>query len=309
MVTKLNFTEQIKKAIEQTALNRKDESIVTAEDMIPKMDHAKYQNKILDIPYGGRTQKEKLDIYYPETGDGPFPVFVEVHGGGWYFGQKNSVEFEPFLAGLERGFACVSLGYTLSPEEHYPVPVQEIKAAIRFLRKNAEKYKLDPDRLALWGGSAGAHLAGLAAASCDTGYLAEDLFGNDAYSAKPNALILWYGCFGYNNSGKMEKDWVYQNFFGCEDLASIEEELRLSNPVEHLTEKACPTFLQHGREDTVVPYRQSVVYYEKLVEKAGEKRNRLELLDQCDHADEKLFAQDNIAKVFDFVENVFSSTK
>ena len=71
MVTKLNFTEQIKKAIEQTALNRKDESIVTAEDMIPKMDHAKYQNKILDIPYGGRTQKEKLDIYYPETGDGP----------------------------------------------------------------------------------------------------------------------------------------------------------------------------------------------------------------------------------------------
>ncbi len=137
MVTKLNFTEQIKKAIEQTALNRKDESIVTAEDMIPKMDHAKYQNKILDIPYGGRTQKEKLDIYYPETGDGPFPVFVEVHGGGWYFGQKNSVEFEPFLAGLERGFACVSLGYTLSPEEHYPVPVQEIKAAIRErMRKN-----------------------------------------------------------------------------------------------------------------------------------------------------------------------------
>ena len=51
------------------------------------------------------------------------------------------------------------------------------------------------------------------------------------------------------------------------------------------------------------------MYYEKLVEKAGEKRNRLELLDQCDHADEKLFAQDNIAKVFDFVENVFSSTK
>ena len=145
----MNFTEQIKKAIEQTALNRNDEGIVTAEDMIPRMDHEKYQNKLLDIPYGDKTGKEKLDIYYPETGDDPFPVFIEVHGGGWYFGQKNSVEFEPFLAGLERGFACVSLGYTLSPEAHYPLAVLEIKAAIRFLRKNAEKYNLDPGRFAL----------------------------------------------------------------------------------------------------------------------------------------------------------------
>ena len=159
------------------------------------MDHEKYQNKLLDVAYGDKTGKEKLDIYYPETGDGPFPVFIEVHGGGWYFGQKNSVEFEPFLCGRERGFACVSLGYTLSPEAHYPLAVLEIKAAIRFLRKNAERYNLDPERFALWGGSAGAHLAGLAAASCDTGYLEEDLFGNDAYSAKPNALVVLYGVF------------------------------------------------------------------------------------------------------------------
>ena len=306
MVRILNFTEQIKKAIEQTALNRNDEGIVTAEDMIPRMDHEKYQNKLLDVAYGDKTGKEKLDIYYPETGDGPFPVFIEVHGGGWYFGQKNSVEFEPFLCGRERGFACVSLGYTLSPEAHYPLAVLEIKAAIRFLRKNAERYNLDPERFALWGGSAGAHLAGLAAASCDTGYLKEDLFGNDAYSAKPNALVLWYGCFDYYNNGKMESDWVYQNFFGCEDLSSMEEDLRLSNPVGHITEKACPTFLQHGIEDTVVPWRQSEAYYKKLVEKAGEKGNRLELLDQCDHADAKIFARENVEKVYAFIEEVFS---
>lgn len=302
----MNFTEQIKKAIETSALNRNDDSIVTAEDMIPKMDHGKYHNKILDVSYGDRTEKEKLDIYYPEEGEGPFPVFVEVHGGGWYFGQKNSVEFEPFLSGLKRGFACVSLGYTLSPEEHYPIPVQEIKAAIRFLRKNAGKYRLDPDRIALWGGSAGAHLAGLAATSCDTGYLEEDLFGNDAYSAKPNALVLWYGCFDYYNNGRMGSDWVYQNFFGCEDLASVEKELRMSSPVEHITENACPTFLQHGKEDTIVPYMQSVAYYEKLAAKAGEKDNLLEILEQCDHADDKMFAQENVEKVYDFIERVFS---
>lgn len=100
--------------------------------MIPRMDDKEYHRKRLDISYADRTPAEKFDIFYPEEGDGPFPVFVEVHGGAWYFGQKRSVEFEPFLYGLNRGYACVSLGYTLSPEGHYPLPVLEIKSAIRF---------------------------------------------------------------------------------------------------------------------------------------------------------------------------------
>ena len=117
-----------------------------------------------------------------------------------------------------RDSACVSLGYTLSPEGHYPLPVLEIKSAIRFLRVHAEEYKLDPSRIVLWGGSAGAHLAALAATSCDTGYLEEDLSGNIEVSAKPNALVLWYGCFDYFEQGRYLEDWIYENFFGTENL-------------------------------------------------------------------------------------------
>ena len=155
----------------------------------------------------------------------------QVHGGAWYFGQKRSVEFEPFLYGLNRGYACVSLGYTLSPEGHYPLPVLEIKSAIRFLRVHAEEYKLDPSRIVLWGGSAGAHLAALADTSCDTGYLEEDLSGNIQVSAKPNALVLWYGCFDYFEQGRYLEDWIYENFFGTENLEDVEEALRQSSPL------------------------------------------------------------------------------
>ena len=298
----MDFTNMIKENIRRAAERRNDSSITTAEDMIPLMDDSPYSRKSTDLSYGTRTEWEKLDLFYPDQGEGPWPVFIEVHGGAWYFGQKKSVEFEPFLLGLERGFACVSLGYTLSPQGHYPLPVQEVKTAIRYLRKNAEKYHLDPNKIVLWGGSAGAHLAALAAVSCDTGYLEEDLSGNDGISAKPDVLALWYGCFSYEGTGKPSDDWIYQNFFGVEDLGQIKEELRRSSPLSHITGKVCPTFLQHGTADSVVPCRQSQAYYDALVKAGAGERSRLELLPGCEHADSFLFSRENIEKVFQFAE-------
>ncbi len=296
----MDFTKRIEENIRDTAEKLQNSSILTVEDMIPPMDDSQYINKKKNIIYGTRTDKEKLDIFYPEQGNGPWPVFIEVHGGAWYFGQKSSVEFEPFLVGLKRGFACVSLGYTLSPEGHYPLPVLEIKTAIRYLRKNAEKYSIDPNRIILWGGSAGAHLAALSAVSCDTGYLETDLSGNDSISAKPQVLILWYGCFDYERNGRLLDDWIYENFFGVDDLSKIRQKIKLSSPLEHITKNTCPTFLQHGLNDTVVPYQQSQGYYDTLVQAGVGKQSRLELLPGCKHADSAMFQRENIEKIFDF---------
>lgn len=301
----IDITELIRKNIAQTAERLRGYEITTKEDMIPRMSLEGHTDYRLDIQYGDRTAYEKLDLFYPETGEAPYPVFIEVHGGAWYFGQKCSIEFEPFLCGRKRGYACVSLGYTLSPEGHYPLPVQEIKGAVRFLRKNAQALRIDPDRIVLWGGSAGAHLAALAANSCDTGYLEDDIFGRGKVSAKPNALVLWYGCFDYYRNGRLLEDWIYQNFFGTQDLASIRQELEQSSPLRHMTQKATPTLLQHGRSDTVVPYTQSEAYYRQLAEKNG--LCRLELLEGCDHADAKMFAEDNIMKVFDFADDILGA--
>lgn len=298
----IDVSELIKQNIAQTAERLQGYEVATVEGMIPLMNLDNYQDYRLDVRYGDRTDSEKMDLFYPSKACEPYPVFVEVHGGAWYFGQKRSIEFEPFLYGRERGYVCVSLGYTLSPQGHYPLPVQEIKSAIRYLRKNAEDLRIDPEKIVLWGGSAGAHLAALAANSCDTGYLEEDLFGYDGVSAKPNALILWYGCFDYYNHGRLLDEWIYQNFLGTEDLDSVRDVLEQSNPMNHITEKTVPTFLQHGRSDTAVPCTQSEAYFQLLSRKIS--ACELDLLEECDHADAKLFAQDNIRKVFDFADRI-----
>ncbi len=296
----MNTTEIIKKAIEDTAKFRQNDSIKSAEDMIPPMSKEDYPKEYLpNVKYGTRV-KERFDIYYPdkEKFTGPYPVFIEVHGGAWYFGQKSTIEFKPFLYGLERGYACVSLDYSLSPEELYPTPELEIKKAIAYIKNNAKELNIDKDRVALWGGSAGAHLAALAAYSNDTNYLNVSSSNDDS---KPNVLVLWYGCFDYYAERNLE-DWIFCNHFGVSSLESVNDKIILSNPCNHVTAKAIPTFLQHGKKDGIVPYQQSVYMYDILRSKIGEEKCKLELLENCDHADVKMFEKDNIVKVFDFVD-------
>lgn len=296
-----SITELIKAAIADTALRFGDKGIVSAETMIPhmrtKLREDEYPKRYKsDIKYA-ESDAARLDIYYPEEGEGPFPVFVEVHGGAWYFGQRSSIEFAPFLQGLNRGYACVSLGYTLSPEAVYPQAVVEIKRAIDYLKKNSTELRLDADRIALWGGSAGAQLAALAALSRDTGYLEKESGGADS---SVDVLVLWYGCYNYY-LGKRLDEWVYRNFFGGA-VDEVREALLMSNPACHVTANAPYTLLQHGLADMVVPYSQSVYMYDVIKDISGADRCTLELREGCDHADVKLFAQDNIKRVFDYID-------
>ena len=302
----VDVTELIKKAIADTAVFRNDGSISTARDMIPHMrtilnDEEYPKNYIENVRYA-KSSAAVMDIYFPENTSGKCPVFMEIHGGAWYFGQKSSIEFKPFLYGLERGYICVSLDYTLAPDCVYPQSVVEIMQAIDYLKKNAEKYHIDPDRIALWGGSAGAHLAALAAYSSGTGYLKEESENADS---KVNVLVLWYGCHNYY-LGKRLDEWIYHNFFGTEDLSKVRDNLLLSNPAVHITDKAPYTYLQHGLIDAVVPYEQSVYMYNALKSIAGEDKCKLELLENCDHADVKMFAPDNVKRMFDYIDSKIS---
>ncbi len=293
----MNITELIKSAIENTAKFRGDMDSLTVEGMIPAMKKEDYPEKyLLDVAYDDK-EATKMDIFYPSEGDGPFPVFVEVHGGAWYFGQKTSIEFKPFLHGLERGFACVSLGYTLAPKAKYPQPVVEIKKAINYLKQHSKELNINPDKIVLWGGSAGAHLAALATYSNDTGYLCEKTEKGNLVKM----LVLWYGCHNYY-LGKQLDSWIYNNFFGTDDLSKVTQELILSNPACHITRQAPYTILQHGKKDMVVPFEQSVYLYNALKEIAGEDRCSLDLVDDCDHADAKLFHISNVKKMFDLIE-------
>lgn len=324
-MSEINTTELIKQAIKDTADRLKNDSIVTVEDMIPHMRTRlradKYPKNYRENIQYGESPDAVFDIYYPDdycgdikenkvcvkdndtTGNGKlYPVFIEIHGGAWYFGQKSSIELAPFLQGTKRGFACISLGYTLAPKAVYPQSVIEIKKAIAYIKEHYEELHINPDKIVLWGGSAGAHLAALAAFSHDTGYLYRESGFADS---SVNMLVLWYGCYSFF-VGKQLDSWIYKNFFGTDDLSAATENIILSNPGCHVTKNAPYTILQHGLSDTVVSYEQSVYLYNTIKSVAGEDRCRLYLNENCDHADIKLFAIDNVNKMFNDIEEYFS---
>ena len=111
------------------------------------------QRKWSDIAYANQSETQKLDIYLPEKGSGPFPVIISIHGGAFLGGDKIAAAAE--MAGLERGYALVRVNYRLYREARFPAPVYDVKAAVRFIKANAESYYLDSDRIAVWGDSAG----------------------------------------------------------------------------------------------------------------------------------------------------------
>jgi len=103
----------------------------------------------------------KLDLAVPGTGKGPYPVVVCLHGGGWSMGSKGSFrKYLPQFAAL--GYAAAAIQYRLAPENQFPAPIEDTHSAIAFLRANAKRWNLDPDRVTILGASAGAHLALLA---------------------------------------------------------------------------------------------------------------------------------------------------
>ncbi len=104
--------------------------------------------------------RQKLDLYVPDQPDGPLPLIIWVHGGGWAAGSKDGCP--PLRGGYtRRGYAVASIGYRLSGDAIFPAQIEDCKAAIRWLRAHAKEYNLDPDHFAAWGSSAGGHLVAL----------------------------------------------------------------------------------------------------------------------------------------------------
>jgi acetyl esterase/lipase len=109
-------------------------------------------------------ERQKLDLFVPEKADGPLPLIIWIHGGGWQNGSKDGCP--PLRNGYtEHGYAVASINYRLSGHAVFPAQIEDCKAAIRWLRAHAEEYSLDPQRFGVWGSSAGGHLAALVGTS------------------------------------------------------------------------------------------------------------------------------------------------
>jgi hypothetical protein len=162
---------------------------------------AQYRRKWLDLPYADISASQKLDIYLPETGSGPFPVIVALHGGSFAAGDKRDFQIVPMLAALGRGYAVAAVNYRLIGEARFPAQINDVKAAIRWLRANAAHYALHPDKIALWGDTAGGNLAALAGVTSGSDKLEDKQLGNAQQSSEVTAVVDWYGPIDFLTMG------------------------------------------------------------------------------------------------------------
>jgi acetyl esterase/lipase len=211
--------------------------------------------------------KLKLDLALPE-GDGPFPVVLCIHGGGWVSGDRRQLS-QTIEALARQGFAAVTCDYRLAPTDHFPAQVEDCKAAVRFLRANAGKYGLDPDRIGAVGFASGGHLACLLGVTGKEDGL-EGNGGNADQSSRLQAVVSFFG-----PTDLTRRDWTHDTetknllpFLGG-TLAEKPELYRKASPAQYACKDAPPFLFLHGDSDPVVPLRQSELLARKLEEAGG----------------------------------------
>ena len=277
-------------------------------------DHVK--RKFLDIRYANQSPAHKLDIYLPDDSTGPYPVIASIHGGAFMGCDKSDMQVMPMLEGLKRGYAVVAVNYRLSWEAKFPALVQDVKAAVRWIRANASRYELNPQRIAAWGGSAGGYLASMLGTSAGIPELEDLSLGNPEQPCNIQAVVAWYGP---TNFLKMDEQLVANGLTPQEDqlhngvnspeslllgqkITEIPERVKVANPETYIRQGASPFFLQHGTKDCVVPVQQSVYFAVNLLKILGKDQVRLELIQDAEHADPRFEAPDNVKKVLDFLD-------
>ena len=194
--------------------------------------------------------KLKMDVYYPSKNNGRFAVTMYVHGGGWSSGDKAQGAGIVEIPALQKaGFLVVSVNYRLAPEYEFPAMIEDVKCAVRSLRAHADEYNLDPNRIGVWGGSAGGHLVNLLgttdeSAGFDVGEYME-------YSSRVQAVVDMFGPADLTmqfNGGYQSASRVFGDF----DAA-------LASPVTYVTADDPPFLMIHGEKDTLVPIEQSQI--------------------------------------------------
>jgi acetyl esterase/lipase len=231
---------------------------------LPGPDPAKLGTVEKDVTYGiAGNVSLKMDIYYPKTAGGALPVVMYVHGGAWTEGDKaigaGATEIPEMI---KRGYLTVSVNYRLAPAFKWPAMIEDVKCAVRFLRAKAAEYGLDPDRIGVWGGSAGGHLVSmLGATDVSAGF--EGSSGYRDYSSRVQAVVDFFGPSDLNDLFRGYQVPLMEEVFGVTDAAS--QVLKLASPVSYISRDDPPFLIMQGDKDVVVPLRQSQTLYNRLI--------------------------------------------
>jgi acetyl esterase/lipase len=214
----------------------------------------------------------ELDIVFPVRGVGPFPAIVFLHGGGWVMGDRKNMSTY-LMQAAQAGYVGVAVSYRFAPQYPFPAALQDCKCAVRWLRANADQYKIAKDQIAAFGFSAGGNLACMLGSTDDKEFPVSG--GYAKQSDRVQAVVSFYGisdltelhqCCAREELSAFNRFLVttaMERYLGG-PLEKCKEGYAKASPANRVGKATPPTFLAYGTKDELVPIGQSQLYAEKL---------------------------------------------
>lgn len=268
--------------------------VLKPKSQIP-LDQIPHLARHVSCRYAGESSDQSLEIFQPDRGKAPYPLIIYIHTGAFAYGTRRDEDILPVLPALERGYAIASVDYRKSGEVSWPAQIYDVKAAVRYLKLHAEEFKLAPQQFGVWGIASGGYLAAMLGVTNHIPFFDDLSMGNAGVSSSVKAVVLWCSTCGYLNDldNQLEENGCVnashsqassvESVMMGNALSDIKELNRLASPCTYVDEHMSAFLVVHGRQDTVVPYQQSLQFMNAVREKNGGKKAALMLLDGVGH--------------------------
>lgn len=280
---------------------------------MPNIKHESIEPTFKDLAYATVSAAQKLDIYQPKKLKKASPVVVYIHGGAFKMGDKAGFMDQTAIKKIvDAGFIVASVNYRLSGEALYPAQIQDVKAAIRFLRANADTYLIDSKNVFSWGASAGGCLSALVATTADVPELEGAELGNASFSSRVVAAIDWFGPIDFlsmDEQGEKQGLGIRTN-----DANSPESQLvggavqqhadkcATANAMNYITPDDAAILIQYGNADRNIPVLQHHNFYKALQSVLSADKLKLEVIDGAGHGGPQFDTDENINKMITFLK-------
>ena len=262
-------------------------------------------DSLKNVAYSSSSGAQICDIYIPESAE-KTPVIVLVHGGGFMFGDQSMDVILPVIdKALENGYAVVSVDYRKATEAVFPAALGDVKAAVRFVKAHAAEYGFDPNKIAIWGESAGAYLSLMTALTPDVAELNADVTDYSEIPSDVTALVSFYAPVEFytlyeeagkpdSAAGSFESKFLGQDIMADKDATykTYWETYADSIPADLMA------WIQAGDADRKVPHTQSVNFAGRLANYLPGENIAYSIIPGADHEDDLFYTDENLDAVF-----------